>query len=130
MSYAQAVENQEEIEDERVFCRVKGAIEERLLQLIAATRERPDIPKLATFRQILDILGLHYPYVYRAEPVRELAGGLRVRRFTGRGTGGPSGLLTAPKVCKGSIFYILPPSLPIPPPPPRKKISIQAWGKK
>lgn len=93
-----AIRMQKEIENKQEFRTVKAAIEKRVLTIVDTVSDKNSIPSLSFFRDVANILADHYGYMYKKDPMIEIAPGLFSRKFTARGTGGPSGLKTLPKI--------------------------------
>lgn len=93
---------QKEIENQKEFRAVKAATEKRVMNILAAHVPGEKIPHLDFFREVVGILGEKYPYVYGSDPMKEVSPGQWVKKFPFRGTGGPSGLKSLPKVLQQS----------------------------
>lgn len=62
--------------------------------------DKTKTPSEGFFRTVVDILGDHYSYVYKSDPVVEVSPGVHIKKFPFRGTGGPNGLKNLPKVMR------------------------------
>ena len=100
-----AILEQKEIADEKEFLRVKGAIEQRILDLLAESNST-QVPSAAFFRQIVGILATKYPFMFLADP-KITVEGLTVRKFLRKGTGGLVGIASLPKVLRQKFSRIV-----------------------
>ncbi len=85
------------------FRDVKSATQKRVLSFLHAHLPKDKVPPVEFFREVVAIMAEKYEYVYGSDPMREVSPGQLMRRFTFRGTGGPSGLKTLPKIMQQSF---------------------------
>ncbi len=64
------------------------------------------IPYIQFFRDLLSILAENYKYVFGSDPMQEVSPGQWARRFTFRGTGGPSGIKMLPTIIQQSFLRL------------------------
>ncbi len=94
---------QKEMVSPKEFGDVKSATEKRVLKLLLDHVPVDTIPHIQFFRDLLSILAENYKYVFGSDPMQEVSPGQWMRRFTFRGTGGPSGIKTLTKILKQSF---------------------------
>lgn len=90
-----AIINQLEITNEKEYTRVKLAIELRVLDLLNEC-DLKNLPTVAFFRQLVGVLATRYAYMFLDDP-KVTVQGMPIRRFTGKGTGGITGVRCLPK---------------------------------
>jgi hypothetical protein len=91
-----AIKQQQEITDEKEFCRIKLAIENRVLDLLINDSSLVTVPVVGFFRQVVGVLANRYPYMFLEDPAVTVQG-IKVRLFDGKGTGGLTGIKSLPK---------------------------------
>lgn len=94
---------QKEIDDPREFRAVKAATEKRVLNFLVTHVQKDKVPNIEFFRDVTSILADNYNYIYGSDPMKEVAPGVWVRKFPFRGTGGPSGIRSLPKILQQSF---------------------------
>jgi hypothetical protein len=87
----EAILNQLEIEDERKFASVKYAVTDRVINLLMEMSDGQSVPGKNFFENIVDVLGTKYPAMFARDPTK-VVGGVIVRKFSTRGTGGVNGI--------------------------------------
>jgi len=86
----EAIKSQAVLDDPADFSHVRGAIIQRVLELLCECSDTTTVPSTSDFRSIVEILATKYPGMFGEDPVVEIDG-KRVRKFYKRGTGGLSG---------------------------------------
>jgi hypothetical protein len=94
---------QKEMVSPKEFRDVKSGTEKRVLQFLLDQVPVDTIPHIQFFCDLLSILAENYKYVFWSDPMQEVSPGQWMRRFTFRGTGGPSGIKTLPKILQQSF---------------------------
>lgn len=87
----EAVRQQKDLEDPAKFGHVKLAVVDRVLDMLLEQGDGKTVPTIQFFNNIVDVLGNKYPGMFAEDP-STVINGIKVRRFTARGTGGLNGV--------------------------------------
>jgi hypothetical protein len=99
----EAYSKQKEVEDQKEFRAIKAATEKRVLKILVSHVPKGKIPNIEFFRDVVSILADNYKYIYGIDHLKEVAPGEWVRKFPFRGTGGPGGIKSLPKILQQSF---------------------------
>lgn len=87
----EAILGQKVLEDPAKFAHVKLAVSERVLDLLLEMGDGKTVPGIRFFENIVDVLGTKYPSMFAEDPY-VIVDGVKVRKFSTRGTGGVNGI--------------------------------------